>query len=253
MKIDFVEACIQNYIWLLHTPAGGIIAVDPGDADPVDEWLAREGRPLTAILNTHRHWDHVDGIAPLAERWRCPVYGPAREPAPSQHHALNEGVDIVVEGLRFRILDIPGHTAGHIAYVGEGIALVGDTLFAGGCGRLFEGTPEQMVRSLAKLAALPPATKIYCAHEYTVANLAFARLVEPENADIVTRLAQAKALRDRGEPTVPSTLDEELATNPFLRCDQPAIQVAAAKHAGVPLRNAVDVFATVRLWKDTSG
>ncbi|MEX1272869.1 MAG: hydroxyacylglutathione hydrolase [Gammaproteobacteria bacterium] len=253
MKIDYVEACNQNYIWLLHTPAGGLIAVDPGDAEPVNDYLEREDRALTAILNTHRHWDHVDGIAPLAARWGCPVYGPAREPAPVQDHALYEGVDIVVEGLRFRILDIPGHTAGHIAYVGEGIALVGDTLFAGGCGRLFEGTPEQMFRSLGKLAALPPATKIYCAHEYTVANLAFARLVDPENADIVSRIAHTSAQRERREPTVPSTLSDELATNPFLRCETPAIQVAAAKHAGVPLRNAVDVFATVRLWKDTTG
>ena len=159
----------------------------------------------------------------------------------------------MVEGLRFRVLDIPGHTLGHIAFVGHGLALVGDTLFAGGCGRLFEGTPEQMFASLAKLKALPPATKIFCAHEYTVANLEFATRGEPENAAIVQRLAEARACRERGEPTIPSTLSDELSTNPFLRCDRPAIQVAAARHAGVSLANEVDVFATVRLWKDTAG
>ena len=253
MKIDYVEACIQNYIWLLHTPAGGIIAVDPGVDAPVNAFLEREGLALTAILNTHRHWDHVDGIAPLAERWGCRVWGPAREPAPRQDHALYEGVDIVVEGLRFRVLDIPGHTLGHIAYVGSGIALVGDTLFAGGCGRLFEGSPEQMWKSLSKLAALPAATRVYCAHEYTVSNLEFAARVEPGNSAIVQRLDAARAARARGEPTVPSTISDELSTNPFLRSDRPSIQVAAEKHAGVSLGNPVDVFATVRLWKDTGG
>src|SRR5690606_15329250 len=136
---------------------------------------------LTAILNTHRHWDHVDGIATLAKRWGCPDYGPARETAPKQDYGLYEGVDIVVEGLRFRVLEIPGHTSGHIGFYGHGLALVGDTLFTGGCGRLFEGTPEQMVASLAKLKALPPETKLYCAHEYTVSNLEFAVRVEPAN------------------------------------------------------------------------
>lgn len=254
IRIDYVEACIQNYIWLLHTPAGDVVAVDPGDAGPVEDYLAREGLKLAAILNTHRHWDHVDGIAPLKARWGCPVWGPAREPAPDQDHGLYEGVDIVVEGLRFRVLDIPGHTRGHIAFhsVPSGIALVGDTLFAGGCGRLFEGTPEEMTASLAKLAALPPATRVYCAHEYTVANLEFAHRIEPENAAIVARLDDARARRARGEPTVPSTIADELATNPFLRCREPAIQVAAERHVGHPLKSVVEVFATVRHMKDTA-
>ncbi|MCA1799565.1 MAG: hydroxyacylglutathione hydrolase [Xanthomonadaceae bacterium] len=252
LTIDYVEAYKDNYIWLIHSPtdATRIIAVDPGDASPVEDWLERNCCTLAAILVTHRHWDHVNGIEPLVEHWGCPVWGPANERVPCVTTTLREGDTVEVEGLCFTVLDIPGHTAGHIAYHGHGIALVGDTLFVAGCGRLFEGTPAQMVDSLSKLRALPGATKVYCAHEYTEANLRFAAAVDPGNPLLLQRAAAARSLRVLNKPTIPSTISEEIVTNPFLRWDAPAIQVAAAKQAGNTPRNAVEVFATVRLWKD---
>jgi hydroxyacylglutathione hydrolase len=185
-----------------------------------------------------------------------PVFGPARESIPGRTHALEEGQRVSVPGvdLALRVLDVPGHTAGHIAYVGEcdgePVAFVGDTLFAAGCGRLFEGTAHDMARSLAKLAALPGATRIYCAHEYTLANLRFARAVEPDSAALRARQARDEARRARNEPTVPSLLADELATNPFLRAGVPAVFAAAEAHAGRPLANAVEAFATLREWKN---
>ena len=184
------------------------------------------------------------------------MFGPAGEAIPRRSRALREGdaIDVPGIGLRFTVLDIPGHTAGHIAFVGDNagtpIAFVGDTLFAAGCGRLFEGTPAQMTHSLGKLAALAPATEIYCGHEYTLANLRFARAVEPQNARIVLREAREKAKRDRGEPTLPSTIADELATNPFLRAAEPPVFAAAERHAGHPLADAVESFATLRAWKN---
>jgi len=186
------------------------------------------------------------------------VFGPARERIPGRTHALGEGEAIVVPGIgvEFAVFDVPGHTAGHIAYFahdgGDGVpaAFVGDTLFAGGCGRLFEGTPAQMAQSLGKLAALPGETRAYCAHEYTLANLRFALAVEPDNAALRARAARAQAMRDRGEPTVPSSIAEERATNPFLRAAEPAVFAAAEAHAGHPLANAVEAFAALREWKN---
>lgn len=254
MDVSFCEAFKDNYIWLLHTPddPARVFAVDPGDAAPVEAKLAADHLTLAGILVTHHHWDHVNGVEALVSAWDCPVWGPADEHIPCRTHALTEGDQVAAEGLAFEVLDIPGHTAGHIAYVGNGLTLVGDTLFAAGCGRLFEGTPAQMQASLAKLAALPPDTLVYCGHEYTLANLRFAAMVEPGNAAIVARTRVATAQRARGEPTLPSRIADERATNPFLRWAEPAIQVAASEQAGISLINPVDVFATVRQWKDTA-
>jgi hydroxyacylglutathione hydrolase len=250
-----IPAFSDNYIWLLREGRHAAV-VDPGDAAPVLAYLDREELALTAILTTHHHGDHVGGNVALLARFPVPVFGPARETIPGRTQALAEGDEIAVPGLgwAFRVLDIPGHTAGHIGYVGSdadgGIAFVGDTLFAGGCGRLFEGTPAQMADSLGKLAALPTGTRVYCAHEYTLANLRFALAVEPGNVALQARLRRDQDQRDRGLPTVPSTVAEERATNPFLRAGEPDVFAAAQARAGRPLTDAVDAFAVMREWKN---
>ncbi|HXF44976.1 MAG TPA: hydroxyacylglutathione hydrolase, partial [Burkholderiaceae bacterium] len=186
-------------------------------------------------------------------RYGARVYGPAGEDIPARDTALAGGDAIEVVGVRFDVLDVPGHTRGHIAYYNgaERILLAGDTLFAGGCGRLFEGTPQQMHASLAKLAQLPGDTRVYCAHEYTLSNLRFARAVEPDNAALAARIRACEEKRARGEPTVPSTIGEELATNPFLRCDVPAVRAAAAAREPGAGRDAVSTFAAIRAWKNS--
>jgi hydroxyacylglutathione hydrolase len=250
-----IPAFSDNYIWLVRD-GGNAAIVDPGDAAPVLECLDREGLTLTAIVNTHHHGDHVGGNAALLTRFAVPVFGPAREHIPGRTRALAEGDAISIPGigLDLDVLDVPGHTAGHIAYVGtfagQPVAFVGDTLFAGGCGRLFEGTPAQMADSLAKLAALPGETLAYCAHEYTLANLRFAVAVEPGNAALAERMRREQQKRDRGLPTVPSTIADELATNPFLRAGEPAVFASAGVHAGRRLVDAIDAFATLREWKN---
>lgn len=250
-----IPAFSDNYIWLLRD-GGSAAVVDPGDAAPVLGYLEREGLELTAILCTHHHDDHVGGNADLLVRFPVPVFGPAKEKIPGRTRALAQGDEIVVPGvgLRLAVLDVPGHTAGHVACVGtcdgRRVAFVGDTLFAGGCGRVFEGTPAQMADSLGKLAALDPATEVYCAHEYTLANLRFAAVVEPTSTALVERAARERRKRDRGLPTVPSTIADELATNPFLRAAEPAVFAAAQAHAGRPLADAVDSFAVLREWKN---
>lgn len=228
--------------------------VDPGDAAPVLAYLDANGLDLCAIIATHHHADHVGGIPELRRRFDVPVYGPAREVIPGRSHALGQGDAIVVPGigLAFEIIDIPGHTAGHIAFfcADQQILFCGDTLFAAGCGRVFEGTPAQMWESLAKLAALPGATRVHCGHEYTMANLRFAAAVEPANADLPARRAREQAKRDAGMPTLPSTIADECATNPFLRAGVPGVAAAASAHAGRALTNVVGVFAELREWKN---
>lgn len=253
-----VPAFGDNYLWVIHNDHDAAV-VDPGDATPVIEYLAANNLLLRAILCTHHHADHVGGVDHLLDflhlRGKVPVFGPASEKIPSRSDALREGDRVSVPGLdlTFDVLDVPGHTAGHIAYFGHGLLFCGDTLFACGCGRLFEGTPEQMTSSLTKLKRLPPETKVFCAHEYTMANIKFAEAVEPDNGDLKLRKAFCAARRHRDLPTVPSTIHLELATNPFLRWDQPVVQAAAAarlKHALGPDPSPALVFGAIREWKD---
>ncbi len=224
-----IRAFKDNYIWCLRRGTNAAV-VDPGDAGPVFDYLRAEGLQLTAILNTH----------------------PAHENIPGVTRKLAEGDEIEVPGIgvRPRVLDIPGHTAGHIAFYGDGVLFCGDTLFSCGCGRLFEGTPAQMHASLSKLADLPSETLVYCGHEYTLANLRFADAAEPGNPALAERLVAARAALDRGTPTLPSTIGTERATNPFLRVREPALVTSASRYAGRTLTNAVEVFAALRKWKD---
>ena len=250
-----VPAFTDNYVWVLREGAQAAV-VDPGDAQPVLDYVQREGLSIRAIFATHHHRDHVGGAAELANRYGAPVYGPAHEKIAARTHPLVEGdvADSHCIEETFRVLDIPGHTAGHIAFFGhvDGAPAVfcGDTLFAAGCGRLFEGTAAQMWASLSKLAALPPPTRVYCGHEYTLANLRFAAAVEPANAAIDRRSARERAKRSAGVPTVPSTMADELETNPFLRAGDPVVRDAAQRQAGRELARDVDVFAALREWKN---
>lgn len=243
----------DNYVWLVR-PAGAptAVVVDPGEAAPVIAELERRGLGVEAVLITHHHGDHVGGVVGLLERHPAPLWAPAGEVVEGADHRVGDGDQIVLFGgrLSLDVVHVPGHTAGHVAYLATGLALVGDTLFAGGCGRVFEGTPEQMFASLERLAALAGGTRIYCAHEYTVANLRFAAEVEPHNHALADRIRAAAALRQQGQPTVPSTLDLERATNPFLRCREATVTAAAGRHAGRPVAPGVDTFAVVRSWKD---
>ena len=254
LHLEPISAFNDNYIWLLFSPdSPSAVVVDPGDAEPVVEALSSRSLTLGAILVTHHHEDHVGGVSELAARYQIPAFGPAREtvPAVDQPVSGDDVVQLAGLGCYVRVVDVPGHTAGHIAYIGPDFACVGDTLFAGGCGRVFEGTMNEMFESLLRLAVLPPATRIFCGHEYTVANLRFAREVEPENRALEERLEGALAARNAGVATIPSTLSDELATNPFLRCDQEAVVEAAASRAGRHPSSAVEVFAILRTWKDS--
>ncbi len=229
------------------------VVVDPGDAAPVEAFLAAQNLELVGILITHHHADHTGGIASLTAKRDIPVYGPAKEKILGVTDALNEG-DLVelpaIDGITLKVIEIPGHTRGHIAYIGDDFVLCGDTLFAAGCGRLFEGTPEQMYESLQRLAALPNATRVFCTHEYTLSNLRFAIAVDPENNALIERSFADQATRERGLPTVPSTIGKEKSTNPFLRCDTSAVRTHAEQFAQKKLASTVDVFAAIRAHKD---
>jgi hydroxyacylglutathione hydrolase len=249
-----IPAFRDNYIWAVRNGASAAV-VDPGDAAPVFAWLDANGVQLTAIIATHHHQDHVGGVEALCAKYAVPVFGPAREAIPRRTYALSDGdrIEVPGVGLAFALFDIPGHTAGHIAYYTSGddpLLFCGDTLFAAGCGRIFEGTPEQMWSSLSKLAALPAGMRVYCGHEYTLANLAFAQAVEPDNDAIRARIAIERVKRDRNVPTLPSTIGDELATNPFLRAGLPGVMARAAAHAKRPMASVDDSFATLRQWKN---
>lgn len=252
LRVAPVPAFNDNYLWVLHDGRSAAV-VDPGDHRPVLDFLAAHQLTLTAILCTHHHGDHTGGIDALREfAGAVPVYGPAREPIPQRTVALREGdrIRIGTLDLEFSVLDVPGHTAGHIAYFGHGMLFCGDTLFACGCGRLFEGSAKTMTASLAKLRTLPGDTRFFCAHEYTLSNIRFAEAVEPGNSALALRKARDSDRRTRDEPTLPATLQEEFDTNPFLRWDQPAIIAAASNHAGRTLAQPHEVFGAIRAWKD---
>ena len=251
-KIVPVKAFKDNYIWTLRNASHAAV-VDPGEARPVLDYLAAQKLELAAILATHHHPDHVGGIAEILRERKVPVYGPRNEPIATLTRAVSEGDRVTIPelGMEFSVLDIPGHTRAHIAYYGAGSLFCGDTLFACGCGRLFEGTAEQMYASLQKLLALPDDTKVYCGHEYTLANIGFAKAVEPANAALKSREERDRKLRESGRPTLPSTLGEEKATNPFLRCREPAVVDSANKYLGARVSDPVRVFAAIRDWKNT--
>ena len=254
IDVSPIPAFDDNYIWLLRRPGHSACAVvDPGDEDPVLECLREEGLGLDAILITHKHGDHVGGIAGLKAEWpEAKVYGPADEPIRAIEVRLREGDRVELPSLdaRFEVFDVPGHTEGHIAYYSPGLLFCGDTLFAGGCGRVFSGTFEQLSDSLIRLATLPPDTQVYCAHEYTLANLGFAAWVEPDSSALVARRQRDEALREKGRPTVPSSLGDELATNPFMRTDRANVAAAASRWAGQALADRAAVFRALRTWKD---
>jgi len=271
--VTAIPAFSDNYIWAIgknkSEQNSNVVLVDPGDAQVCINYLQRNQLNLVAILITHHHQDHVGGIKELVEFQQqhnstnkvLRVYGPANENIPCCTHKLSEGdlVNIDEISLTFHVLDIPGHTSGHIAYFSSNatkytdnfpLLFCGDTLFSGGCGRLFEGTAEQMLNSLNKLAGLPQNTKVYCAHEYTLANLKFALEVEPNNQSLLNYVKEVKQLRANNQATIPTTISLEKQINPFLRTELAQVKKAAQQYCQKSITNSVECFSKIRAWKD---
>ncbi len=248
-----IPAFTDNYIWIF-TQGNLAYVVDPGEAKPVFQYLEQHQLTLDGILVTHHHEDHIGGINELLQHYPVPVYGPYSPHIPQISKPLRDGERLTINpALSFSVLEIPGHTLDHIAYFYDAVdplVFCGDTLFAGGCGRIFEGTPEQMFASLNSLAALPTNTRICCTHEYTLSNLTFAKAVEPDNTELADRFKRDSALRGDNQPTLPSTLTVELATNPFLRSGEPTVQRAAELQSGKACTSKTDVFTAIREWKN---
>jgi hydroxyacylglutathione hydrolase len=256
LHIEPVKAFKDNYLWVFHRPGQPeAVVVDPGDAAPVQSYLSAAGLNLSAIMVTHHHADHIGGVSELQKHWNVPVYGPVSSRIPQVTHPVQEGDEVSLLGMRFRVLAVPGHTLEHIAYFapeadGAPLLFCGDTLFAAGCGRMFEGTPPVMYASLQKLAHLPADTRVYCTHEYTLSNLNFAQAVLGNSTALTARIVEERRKRDRDQPTLPSTMDLELATNPFLRCQDPAVLQALSQQQGLREQDPSTVFGALRRWKD---
>ncbi len=250
-RIVPVSAFRDNYIWAL-CQGSRCVVVDPGEAGPVEAFLEAGGLTLSAILLTHRHADHQGGVAELIRDRSIEVFGPASPEMPLVTRRVADEQVFEIESFAgaFRVLSVPGHTEEHIAFLHEGTLFCGDTLFAGGCGRLLGGTAAELHASLERLARLPADTRVFCAHEYTLSNLRFALAVEPENPALIARQAACIALRDEGQPTLPSRIAEELATNPFLRCNDPSLRAALASRLGFEPADALAAFIELRRWKD---
>ncbi|HTR00703.1 MAG TPA: hydroxyacylglutathione hydrolase [Candidatus Acidoferrum sp.] len=256
LHIEPIRAFQDNYLWLFHQAGNqDATVVDPGDAAPVEAYLARHGLRLASILVTHHHMDHIGGVEALVQHWQVPVYGPRSGKIPQITHPLQEGDNVTVAGIMLRVLEVPGHTLEHIAYYaadadGTPLVFCGDTLFAAGCGRMFEGTPPVMHASLQKLAALPPATRVFCTHEYTLSNLRFAKAVLKDRPALLARITQEQRKREQDQPTVPSTMALELQTNPFLHCEDAQVLAVLAAERDFKERDPAQVFGALRRWKD---
>jgi hydroxyacylglutathione hydrolase len=254
MNLLPLPAFSDNYIWLLQHQ-GMALVVDPGESTPVNHWLKENNHRLDCILVTHHHGDHTGGVSDLQREWGAKVYGPAKEKLGFEYQAMSQGSSLSWHGLNFRTIDVPGHTAGHIAYYAEPdnqtpLLFCGDTLFSGGCGRLFEGTAEQMLQSMDKLAALPSTTRVCCAHEYTLSNLKFANAVEPDNLVLKDYISKCQQLRAQNLPTLPAELGNELQINPFLRTRKPSVINAVKKMAPPGTDKEAEIFAQLRIWKN---
>ena len=247
-----IKAFNDNYIWCLHNKIHCAV-VDPGDAAPVLAYCQDNQLTLSAIIITHHHWDHTGGIDALLVAFpNIPVYGPQNKNIKQITVRLSQGdgIELAQLGVTLSVLEVPGHTLDHIAYYGDMGLFCGDTLFSAGCGRLFEGTPQQMYQSLAKLTALPADTAVFCTHEYTMANIAFAETVEPNNQALIDYKRWANKQREINAPTLPSNLQRELAVNPFLRCHSAELVTNVSQNKGATLASEQAIFASLRSWKD---